>query len=307
MSEHSRTVTDQHLELPAPSGRLWAVILLLAITGTLLVAVAIYFVAQTFSIFGLGGFFSAIATFVLLVSLIPLLFGAGLFYLALRLKQGDKLARVLTVLTCSSIAVAAILSGSRDLGLGIIALMCVGVVLLLTADPVVRTHFSGPDARYAGEPVQIVSARALMVIVGVCVVIVGASFMVLAPWSGSLTIYGLIALAIGATVFWLSRKLAAGDASARLYTTALFVLYLIMAIIAGHGEPGVIIPVGLALGVVGLLWIPTASQQYFQELPRPTQPQLLAIEQGSEGLLASGRATEANGREPVVEETRSAD
>jgi hypothetical protein len=61
-------------------------------------------------------------------------------------------------------------------------------------------------------------------------------------------------------------------------TSLLAVVYLVTSFLAAHGEPGVIIPIGLAVGVVGLLWLPNRSRDYFRQLERPSVPIFLIVE-----------------------------
>ena len=164
---------------PPPHPRLWAVIGLLAVVGGLLVVVSIYLLFNALPLLGDGGFGIALGLFIILLLIVPLVFGCGLLYLARRLQQGDRLSRVLTVVTCAAVALASLLSGARDAGWVLAAILALGVILLLTIDPVVRAHFSGPDARYSSEPTPVVAARALMVVVAGCDVFVALGFFVL--------------------------------------------------------------------------------------------------------------------------------
>jgi hypothetical protein len=263
---------------PSPSVRLWIVIGLLAAVGALLTGVTLYLVVETLPLYGDGGLGVAIATFILLVLTTPLIFGLGLLYLARRIQQGDRLARVFAIVTCAAVALACLLTGDRDVGFVLTALLAIGVIVMLTLDPVVRAHFSGEDARYANEPIPVVAARVLMVVVAACDVLVAVSFFVLAPYAGGLVIWGVVIAAIAISVFVLSRQLAVGNSTARVLTTLLAAAYFLVALLAGHGAPGVILPVALALSIVGLLWLPSKSRSYFGRLERPTMPVLLAFE-----------------------------
>jgi hypothetical protein len=194
------------------------------------------------------------------------------------------LARVLTVVTCAAVTLASLLSGARDAGWVLAAILALGLILLLPIDPVVRAHFSAPDARYGSEPTPVVAARALMVVVAACDVFVTLGFFVLSPYAGSLAGWGIVilavavAVAVGVSVFVLSRQLAAGNATARVLTTGLAAVYLVLSLFAGHGEPGVILPATFALCIPCLLWLPSSSREYFAGLDRPTAPLILAVE-----------------------------
>ena len=262
---------------PTPHPRLWTIGLLAAVGG-LLVVVSIYLLFNALPLLGDGGFGIALGLFIILLLIVPLVFGCGLLYLARRLQQGDRLARVLTVVTCAAVTLASLLSGARDAGWVLAAILALGLILLLPIDPVVRAHFSAPDARYGSEPTPVVAARALMVVVAACDVFVTLGFFVLSPYAGSLAGWGVVILTVGISVFVLSRQLAAGSTTARVLTTGLAAVYLVLSLFAGHGEPGVILPATFALCIPCLLWLPSSSREYFAGLDRPTAPLILAVE-----------------------------
>ena len=263
---------------PVPN-RLWLVISLLGGIGVLLVIVSIYLFSQIVSLFGYGSDGVEFGLYVTLLLMIPLVMGIGLLYLARRLQQGDRLSRVLAVMTCLAIAAATLLTGSHDFGWTLTGLLSIGALLLLLLDPVVKGHFIGDDARYASEPVPVVAARTLMVVVAACDTFVGLAYLVLAPFDGHLIVWGIISLTIAFAVFVLSRQLAVGNPSARVVTTILAAIYFVLSFFTGQGAPGVILPVALAGSVVALLWLPLSSRSYFDRLDDPSNPTLFAIDQ----------------------------
>ena len=276
----SRGVADlsRMLATPVPP-RLWFVIVMLASLGVLLSGVSFYLITQTFQLFGFGSLGISLGLFSLLLLLVPLVFGIGLIYLARRLHQGDRLARLLAVVVCIAVAGATLLTSARDFGWVLSGLLAIATAVLLTVDPVIRGHFSGIDARYATEPIAVVAARTILVVVGVCDTFVGLALLILSPYESSLVLKGIVMLAIAVAVFVLSRRLAVGDTSARVFTTVLAAVYLVLGFFVGHGAPGVIVPIVLAITVVGLLWLPSTSQQYFGEKSPPSIPALVRIDE----------------------------
>lgn len=273
---------------PAPPTQLWAVIGMLGLIGIGSVGWSIYWAAKAFDLFSLGRFGVAVGVFVLGVLAIPLTFGLGCIYLARRLQATDRVARVLTVVLCLSAASAFVLSGARDLELVLVALVCTCVAMMLLADPATKNHFTArPDAVWGSEPSPVVASRVLIVIVGCCIFLVGAMLLPLSEIDGRLFVYGLLDIGIATLIFWLSRRLSRGDPGARVLVTGLAFAYAALSLVVGHGEPGVILPVGLALGTVGLLWLPRSSRVYFASLPRPSQPAVAAAERVIEGLISS--------------------
>jgi hypothetical protein len=267
--------------------------MLLGAIGVLLVVVSIYLFSQIASVFGDGSFGVEFGLYITLLLMIPFILGVGILYLARRLQQGDRLARVLAVMTCLAIAAATLLTGSHDFGWTLTGLLAIGAALLLLLDPIVKNHFLGEDARYANEPVPVVAARTLMVIVAACDTFVGLAYLVLTPFDSHLVVWGIVSLAVALTVFVLSRQLAVGNPSARVLTTILATIYFFLSFFTGQGAPGVIVPVALAVSVVGLLWLPTSSRRYFDRMANPTNPTLFAIDQSLN--RAAGKVSEAFG------------
>jgi hypothetical protein len=272
---------------PSPPGRLWAIIGALAVVGGLTVIWSCYWGIKALSVAGDGQLETLLVLFVLVVLAIPFSFGLGCVYLARRLQQGDRVARVLTVIVCVSAALAFLLSSVRDVVLVLVALACLVIAALLTVDPVVRGHFTGPRSGHADEPTPVVAARVLVTVVGCCIFLVGVIFLPLADLDGILALIGIIYIAIAVGLFYLSRALSRGSAAARVVVTLLALPYLIFSLLAGHGQPGVILPVGLALSTVGLLWLPASSRAYYATRPRPAQPWLAQVERGLDAAVGN--------------------
>jgi len=263
------------------------VIGLLGAVGVTVVAWSCYYVFQALGLFSGGSIGVALGLFVLILLAVPFCFGIGCLYLARRLQAADRVARVLVVVLCVSASAAFVLTGARDLALVLAAIACLTISGVLTLDPTTRSHFTGPWAPHRTEPTPVVAARILIVIVGSCWFLVGVMFLPLAEISASSAGYGVLFIGLAAVLFTLSRRLSRGDPSARVLITVLALVYALLSILAGHGEPGVILPVGLAGGVVGLLWLPITSRDYFSALPPPTRPSLAAIDRGLQGAVAA--------------------
>lgn len=258
--------------------RLWVVIGLISLVGVAIAIPSLYLLFTSLPLLAVGGEGTLLGVFVLVLLAIPLVFGLGCLYLARRIQQGDRVARVLAIALCAAGAAACFLTDARDIGWVIAGLLALGAAALLGFDPVVIAHFRGDDATHGAEPSAVVAARTMMVFVAACVLMVGVMFIPLGVYAPSLFAYGSIDVAISLGIFYLSRRLAAGEATARVVSSGVALVYLVNSVIAGHGQPGVILPVGLALCVVGLLWLPPSSRQYFGTLQRPRQPLVAAVE-----------------------------
>lgn len=259
---------------PGAPVRLWAVITVLGIVGALSAGWALYWGVQVAPTLLDGGLATELSSFVLVLLAVPFIFGIGSIYMARRLQALDRVARILAIALCLSAGLAFLLTDVRDALLVVVALACVGLALFLLLDPVVKSHFKGADL----EPAPIVAARVLSVLVACAMFLVGVMFLPLTPLDGALAIEGLLLMGLALLVFWLSRGLKRGDSAARVLITGLGVAYLVLSLIAGHGQPGVILPVGLAICVIGLLWLPRSSRSYYAARPRPKSTAVAAME-----------------------------
>ena len=282
-------VGEPRLERTAPGagrdvalpGRLWAVIGLLGVVGFVALAWSVYWAVQVAPLLGYPGGVGALGTFMLVMLSVPLVFGVGCMYLARRLYARDQLARVLAIVLCSSAGLAFLLTGARDAALVVAGLVCLGIALDLLFDPMVRAGFasSGP------EPATVVAARVLVVIVAAGMLLTGVMLLTLAQFGSKLLVGGLLEVAFSGLLFWLSRRLKQGDATARVLVSGLAAAYVLLALAVGYGQPGVILPVALALCTILLLWVPGSSRGYFESLQRPNSPAVAAAEKMIENGL----------------------
>jgi hypothetical protein len=261
-------------------GRLWAVIGLLGIVGSVALAWSAYWAVQVAPLLGYRGGVGALGTFMLVMLSVPLVFGAGCMYLARRLYARDQLARVLAIVLCSSAGLAFLLTGARDAALVVAGLVCLAVALDLLFDPMVRAAF----ASSAPEPATVVAARVVVVIVAAGMLLTGVMLLTLAQFGSRLIVGGALEVAFSGLLFWLSRRLKQGDATARVLVSVLAAAYVLLALVVGYGQPGVVLPVALALCTIVLLWLPAPSRAYFESLQRPSSPAVAAAEK----LIESG-------------------
>ena len=190
-------------------------------------------------------------------------FSAGCVLLGRGLYRADRVARVLTIAGCTAFAAAALLSSSRNIGWVIAAIAAIAVIALLAADPSIRSHFTGPDAPSHGQPTTVLAARVLLLVAAFFTADVAATFVALGIVQASSFVYALIFGAIGVTEWLLARQLGAGDRRARAVVTALALVYLVIALVAGHGAVGVVLACAGTAVIPGLLWLPDSSRAYF--------------------------------------------
>lgn len=266
--------------------QLWVVIWLAAGVGAVAAVWSIYWAIRIVPVLGDGELGLVLGAFALGVLTIPLSFGVGSIYLARRMQAGDRLARLMAIVVYASAALAFILSGVRDLATVLVGIGCLAAVALLTIDPATKAHFSGESESDHGGPPTVVAARFLMVIVAGCIAIVGLMFLAFSTIDVALAIGGLIQVGVAALLFWLSRQLAHGNRTARVVSSGLALVYLVLNLLGGNEQPGVILPVGIALGIVVLLWAPAASARFFEVQPPPVQPAIAGIDRAVSGAIA---------------------
>jgi len=253
--------------------RVMLLIGLLTLAGALSIAASVWLAIGGAQVMTHGSVGLAVGAFILVLAVVPAGAGVCFLLLARSLREADQVARILTIGGCLCFAFAVLLSGSRDAVSTISALLALGAAALLIFDPVVREFFDRPNGGEQQQPVPVVAARTLLAIAAAIEGLVGLMFLPEVVFLGTVVLlWGLLFIAIGAALYVATRQLGRGSRSARIAITAIAVVYIVSAIVAGHGQPGVILPVGLTLFVVGLLWLPHSSQDYFDTLLAPATP-----------------------------------
>lgn len=275
-------------EAPLPP-ELWAVIGLISLAGAMLLyqtvpvlpdVVEYVFSADSFK--NLGLFFAVFFVEIALLGII-------LLALAYALYCGDASARLTATVLCAALGVSYLLQEQDRTNLeNWVLYLSLAIAGVLVLAPATREWFATAK-RAVPEPTTVAAARSISSVMAVALGMIGLGILPAASFEG---IYLLIGGGLCAVSVVLFRKLGdvrAGDADARTLVSALMVGYVVLLLMTRSEASAdtLIVPVALAAAVVGLLWLPAASQLHFGG-----EPVNLALPGGLSALL---RAVPAGG------------
>lgn len=189
--------------------------------------------------------------------------GCALVYLAWRLGHGDRVARGLAYVLLGGLGTAILIGGHPPTEFVFVTVFCFAAVAVLGGAPRVRSFFAGADEPEGEQPTPVVIARTLVAVWSGVMIFVGVTWLPLGGLAQPFVPIGLALIAIGVAAWYLNRRLASGDPTARTIISAGAAVYLVLLLILGERQPGVIVPLSLAVGVVVHLWLPPQSQEYF--------------------------------------------
>jgi hypothetical protein len=243
----------------------------MALSGLLLLWPGLSLLSDGFPLLGDGSFGLAIGLLAVDVGALVLALAAALGLLAWRLSHGDRVARGMSYILLGSIVFAVIVGGSHPTGLVIVMLFSVAALIVLAAAPNVRQFFTGAAAPDAGQPVSVTMARTLLTWFAVVAIFLGVTFLPMGVLGAQMVFAGVIFLAAGIGVFLLSSRLARGEPTARLITTILMAAYALLALVGGGRNTGTLLDLGIAAGIVCLLWLPQDARAFFAQPPAQAQ------------------------------------
>lgn len=244
---------------------LLAVCALMAVAGLLLLWPALQILPPSFQVLGLGGLATALGLLALELGIVILALGVSLLILAVRLTRADRVARGLSYILLGAFSLAVLFGNDHYIGLVIVMLLCLACLAILAGVPRVRMFFTGPEAPHAGEGVSVTVARTLLAAFACLCILLGVAFIPAGDLGGQWVLAGIMLIAIGVTVFVLNSHLARGEPAARLITTGLLVVYAILELITSGRDPASLLPLAMAAGIAGLLWLPPDAQQHFSQ------------------------------------------
>ena len=245
----------------------------MALSGLLLLWPGLSLLSDGFPLLGDGSFGLAVGLLAIDLGAFVLALAAALGLLAWRLSHGDRVARGMSYILLGAIVFAVIVGGSHPTGLIIVMLLSAACLIVLAASPNVRQFFTGAAAPDAGQPVSITIARTLLTWFAVAAIFLGITFLPMGVLGGQMVFAGIIFLGVGVGVFLLSSRLARGEPTARLIVTILMAVYALLALIGGGRNTGTLLDLGIAAGIVCLLWLPQDAKDFFAETPvQPPAP-----------------------------------
>jgi len=195
------------------------------------------------------------------VTLLLALFGCGCLILAWRLAQADPVARGVSYVLLAALGGALLFAEQRESELTFVMVACFTAIAILALSPRVRDFFAVTDER---EPTSIVVARTLVAIWSASAVLVGAMFIPIGDLGEEYVFTGVVLLLLGGGAFALNARLAHRDAAARVIISGGALVYVILALVVGRRDPGLLVPLVIGIGIIGNLWIPVGAQRHFQ-------------------------------------------
>jgi hypothetical protein len=239
----------------------------MALSGLLLLWPGLSLLSDGFPLLGDGSIGLAIGLLAIDIGALILALAAAFGLLAWRLSHGDRVARGMSYILLGAIVFAVIVGGSHPTGLIIVMLLSVACLIVLAAAPSVRQFFTGAGAADAGQPVSVTIARTLLTWFAVVAIFLGVTFLPMGILGGQMVFAGIIFLAVGVGVFVLSSRLAGGEPTARLIVTILMAVYALLALIGGGRNTATLLDLGIAAGIVCLLWLPQDAKDFFAVTP----------------------------------------
>jgi hypothetical protein len=236
---------------------------LMALAGVLTLWPALKILPSIFDLLGTGGFGRDFGLLLLTVWVVLAAFGSACLLLAWRLAHADRVARGLTYVLLGGLAGSLLLGNVHDVQLTLVWIASLAAIAILALSPSTNAFFAGDGARQGDQPVPIVVARTLLAVWASCVGLVGLMFLPLGGLGGKYVVIGLVFLIIGGGGFALSSRLARADPTARLIATAGAGAFLVLLLILGRADPGLLLPLSLVIGVTFNLWIPAEAQAFF--------------------------------------------
>jgi hypothetical protein len=243
----------------------------MALSALLLLWPGLQLLSDGFPLLGDGSFGLAIGLLAIDLGALVLALAAALGLLAWRLSHGDRVARGMSYILLGAIIFAVVVGGSHPTGLIIVMLLSAACLIVLAAAPNVRQFFTGAAAPEGGQPVSVTIARTLLTWFAVAAIFLGITFLPMGILGGQMVFAGVIFLAVGVGVFLLSSRLARGEPTARLIVTILMAVYALLALIGGGRNTGTLLDLGIAAGIVCLLWLPQDARDFFAQPPAPVQ------------------------------------
>lgn len=247
---------------------LWLIIGVLGLVGVLVLVLFGWILVGAVSALSAGGDFGGAFGMLFLLLVLMLGFEAVMFLgIAASLFLGSRVGRGLAYVFAGDFFLVALLSARGGAAIVLIALAAAGVAAVLAVVPTVRGYFTGPFSRSTETATSIVAAQVLIVLWGAASVLVAlVAFLASAGplTSGVWVLGGILMLGVAVLAFVSRGWVTAGNKSARLAISIATVANLVATIVLGGSG---VVPLGLHLGIVALLWLPADARRHFGEKP----------------------------------------
>jgi hypothetical protein len=193
------------------------------------------------------------------------------FLLAWQVTRADPVARVVTVVVAGSLAFGLLLGdGVADFE-GKVTLLCsVAAVVCLTVPARAKEFF----ARQAGGavPAAVVGAEAAVLLLAAILLLVGIACVRAGAQDAEYAVGGLGMVGVSIAGVKVRRRLETPDQAARALMSALMAGAVVAILVATEGSVTgpLFIPLGMAVSIVLLLWLPQESQAFYRRRPSQT-------------------------------------
>lgn len=264
VTESLRRLEADRPEAPVPP-ELWAVIGLISLAGAMLLyqtvpalpdIVEFVFSSNPFKTLGL--FF---AVFLIEIALL----GIILLALAYALYCGDASARITAMVLCAALGVSFLLQQPERTNVeNWVMFLSLAITGVLALAPATRDWFASAR-RALPEPTTVAAARSISSVMAVALGMIALGILPAASYEGIFLLVGGGLCAVSVVILRKQGGLRAGDADARTLVSALMVGYIVLLLITRSEASAdtLVVPMALAAAVVGLLWLPAASQVHF--------------------------------------------
>jgi hypothetical protein len=263
-----------------------AVVALLCVGSLFLIIPALDAAPDGFGALDEGQFGRAFGALILMGVSVLLYFGAALLGLAKLVYSGDRVGRALTVAVASAVTISILFVERRSGWENLTALCAAAIACALTLMPNAKAFFAA--SQRSAEPVSVGAARTLVVALAGLFGLVGVMLLPVSSLKGKYAVFGVAIVAVAVASYASSRRLTAADTQARLLISGLMAAYAVLTVAAELGTTQVVLPLGVAVAVVCLLWLAPDAREFFGDRPLNMPEAFAGLTSGGGGAGSSG-------------------
>ena len=243
----------------------WAVVALLCGAGLSTGVPAFRAIPDAFDLIKEAGLWNSFGLLVLVLLAELALVSLACFVLALQLSKGDVVARVVALAVAGSLAFGLVVGDGLGDTEGKVTLACCLAAMVCLAAPARARAFFAERRRQGSAPPTVVAAEAVVVLVSAILLGVGVAYLPLSSEETKYLLSGLGLTGIALACFRTRRRLQTGDPGARGLVSGLMAGYVAAIVVGSEGAltGPLFVPLGLAVSVVSVLWLPHESQAFF--------------------------------------------
>jgi hypothetical protein len=245
---------------------LWLVIAAFGIPGAWIVFDLLKALPDAIKVMGSNYFGFRLGLALLLILVLVGFIGVAMLVIAWRLYQRDRVGRGLAYAFAGTIILAVVFADNATTAEVCAMLISIVGIAILGLTPRVREIFdraASPD----GEPTSVVVSRTLIAVFTATAALTAVSYLLLATINGKYVLVAIIAAAIAVGSSVGSRRLKAADRQARLYLSVGAGIGIVLLLILGRSDSGLLVTLGWLASAVGALWLPNDARVFFGDQP----------------------------------------